>query len=60
MSRRIERGWFSDRGGDGSPRCIRVGENLIDVSKIECRGVLTVRPEVLDGHAKECSNCSRK
>ena len=32
--------------------CVRVGENLIDVPKIECRGILTVWPKVLDGHTK--------
>jgi hypothetical protein len=60
ISRRREWGWFNDRRGDGSTSYIRVGKNLIDVPKIKSRGILTVRPQVLDGHGKECSNGSRE
>jgi hypothetical protein len=47
-------------GGDRSTCCVRVGEDLIDVTKIKCRGILAVWPEVLDGHSKECGNGSRE
>jgi hypothetical protein len=40
--------------------CVRVGENLEDVSEIERRGILAVWPQVLDGHSKECCDCSRE
>ena len=42
---------------------VRVGENLIDVTKVECGSVLrllTVRPEVLDGNSKEGSDSGRE
>jgi len=35
---------------------VRVGENLIDIAKIECRGILRIRPEVLHGHGEKCSD----
>ena len=38
--------------------CVWVDEYLVDVPKIECRGILTVWPQVLDGHSKECGNSS--
>ena len=38
-------------------RYVRVGENLIDVAKVECGDILTVSPQVLDCHGKECSDC---
>jgi hypothetical protein len=37
-----------------------VGENLIDVAKIECGGILTVWSQVLDCHTKEPGNGSRE
>ena len=40
--------------------CVRVGENLEDVSKIERRCILAVWPQVLDSHSKKCGDCSRE
>jgi hypothetical protein len=36
----------------------RVSENLVDVPKIECRGTLTVWPQIQDSHGKKCSDCA--
>src|SRR5882757_7469143 len=36
ISRGRERGWFSNRGGDGSACYVRVGENLVDIPKVKC------------------------
>ena len=60
ISRTRERGGCGHRGGNGRKRNVRVGENLIDVPKIERRGILAVWPQVLDGHSKECSDSSRE
>ncbi len=48
------------QGRNGWACGIRVGKNLIDIAKVECRGILTVRPKVLDGDGKECSDCRRE
>ena len=60
ISRPREWGWFSDRGGDGGKCYIRIDENPIDVPKIKRGGILTVWPQVLDGHSEECSDRSRE
>ena len=57
-SRTRERGRFGDRGGDGGRCYVRISENLIDVPKIERRGILAVRPQVLDGDSEECGDRS--
>jgi hypothetical protein len=36
---------------------VRVSENLIDVAKVECEGILTVWPQVQDSNSKEGSDC---
>jgi hypothetical protein len=63
LSQTRERGWFSNREGDGNTSYVRelsVGENLIDVSGIERRSILTVWSQVQDSHSEECSDCSRE
>ena len=60
ISRTRERGRFGDRGGDGRRCYVRIGKNLIDVPKIERRGILAVWPQVLDGHSEECGDRGRE
>jgi hypothetical protein len=56
-----EKGGGSATGeGMGGACYVLVGENLIDFPKVKCGGILTVRPQVLDGHSKEFSDCSRE
>ena len=48
-----ENGGGAGRGEERRLWLSGVGENLIDVGEIECRGVLRVWPQVLDGHGEE-------
>ena len=54
ISRWRERGWYSHGGRSGCAWYddVWVSENLIDVSEIECGGVLRVLLEVWDGHGE--------
>ena len=37
-------------GGGGCKRYVRIGEKLMDSFEVKRRGILGVRPEILDRH----------